>query len=83
MDDSNRLENKIDNIVEKIGNIDVTLGKQSVILDIHVKRTNLLEAKIIPLEKHVTVVNGVLKFVGLIAVFIAIIEGLLKILKLL
>lgn len=75
-----RIEEKLDKIVEKISDIDITLAKQSVILDEHVKRTNMLEAKIQPIEKHMIMLNGVLKFLGLVAVFIAIIEGTLKIL---
>lgn len=79
MDYSKRVEDKLDKVVDKIGNIDVILGKQSVILEEHVKRTNLLEAKLIPVEKHVVMVNGAFKFLGLVAIFIGIIEGFLKI----
>lgn len=78
--DNKRLEDKVDKIADNISEINVTLAKQSVILDEHVKRSNLLEAKMVPLEKHVTMVNGVLKFFGLIAVFASIIEVFLKIL---
>lgn len=78
MDDFKRLDEKLDKVVERIGNIDVTLGKQSVILDEHVKRTNLLEAKIEPIEKHVIMVNGVLKLIGIAAGFLALLEGIIK-----
>lgn len=78
--DNRRLENKVDKIVESISEINITLAKQSVILDEHVKRSNLLEAKMAPLEKHVVMINGVLKFLGLIAVFVGIVEGIFKIL---
>jgi hypothetical protein len=79
MDDQKRLEDKVDKIVDKICSIDVTLVKQSIILEEHIKRTNLLEDKIEPIEKHVIMVNGVLKFLGIVAIFIGIIEGLIKI----
>ncbi len=79
MDDYKRLEDKLDKVVDKIGSIDVTLAKQSVILEEHVRRTDILESKITPIEKHVIMVHGVLKFLGLIAIFVGIIEGLLKI----
>lgn len=62
--DSKRLEDKVDKIVEKIGNIDVTLAKQSVILEEHVKRTNLLEARIEPVVKHVAIMKAMAKIVG-------------------
>lgn len=77
--DNKRIEEKLDKVVEKIGNIDVTLAKQSVILDEHVRRSNLLEAKMLPLEKHVAVVNGALKFLGTMAILATIIEVALKI----
>lgn len=76
------MEDKLDKLSEKITSIDVTLAKQSVILEEHVKRTNLLEAKIEPIEKHVAMVHGVLKFMGIIGVFVGLIEGLLKIMGL-
>lgn len=75
----NKLEDKIDKIMDSISDINITLAKQSVILEEHVRRTNLLEAKMTPVEKHVIMVNGVLKFFGAIAVFVGIIEGILKI----
>ena len=77
--DEKRIEDKLDRVVENINSINVTLGKQSVILEEHVKRTNLLEAKIEPIEKHVAMVHGALKFIGIVGVFIAVIEGFLKI----
>lgn len=80
MKDDSRLEDKIDKMTDKIINIDVTLAKQSVILEEHVKRTNLLEEKMEPIEKHVHMVNGVSKFLVLVGVFVAIIEGVIKIL---
>lgn len=73
-----KLESKIDIISEKITNIDVTLGKQSVILDEHIRRTNILEEKLAPVEKHVHMVNGALKLIGFIALFVGIIQGLLR-----
>lgn len=79
MSDDKRLEDKVDVVVEKIGEINVTLAKQSVILEEHVKRTNLLETKIEPIEKHVIMVHGILKFIGLLAVIAGIMEVILKV----
>lgn len=62
--DLDRLENKIDNLVERTSNIDVTIAKQSVILDEHVKRTNILQSKVEPIEKSFVVVKGILKIIG-------------------
>lgn len=74
----NKLEDKIDIISEKITSIDVTLAKQSTILDEHIRRTNLLEEKLAPIEKHVHMVNGALKTVGFMAIVLGVIEGILK-----
>lgn len=76
--DNKRVEEKLDKVVEKISSIDVTLAKQSVILDEHVRRSNLLEAKMVPLEKHVSMVNGALKLIGVLALFATIAEVILR-----
>jgi len=76
---NNKLEDKVDKILEQQGEMNVTLAKQSVILDEHIKRTNLLEVKLAPIEKHVIMLNGVLKFIGMVAIVVGVIEGLLKI----
>jgi hypothetical protein len=57
-----KIEGKIDIIVEKIHSIDKTLDRNTDSLDMHIKRTNLLEKKLAPIDKHVTMVNGVIKF---------------------
>lgn len=74
-----RVEDKLDKVADDISHINVTLAKQEVSLSEHIKRTNILEAKIEPIEKHMLMINGALKFVGGIALFIGIIEGLLRI----
>lgn len=84
MSDSERLsriENKIDKIVDHISSIDVTLAAQHMSLEEHIKRTNLLEEQIEPLKKHTANVEGVVKFIILIATVGAGVEGLFMILK--
>lgn len=73
-----KIDDKIDKIQEKISSIDVTLAAQHESLKIHIKRTNLLEQKIEPVERHVHAVNTVLKLVGFMALVIGVIEGILK-----
>ena len=73
----NKIEEKLDKIAEHQAEMNVTLGKQSIILEEHVRRTNILEKKIEPIERHVHRVEGVLKFIGLLAVFASIIEACL------
>lgn len=76
--DERRIEDKIDKIIEKVNTIDVTLAKQQVTLDEHVRRTNLLEEKMEPVEKHVTIVNGCLKIIAALGTIIGLIHGILK-----
>lgn len=73
--DEKRIEDKLDKIAEHMAAMNVTLGKQSVILDEHIRRTNLLESKIEPVEKHVQRVEGAIKLLSLLGILGAIIEA--------
>jgi hypothetical protein len=77
----NKIEEKIDIITSRLSSIDSTLVKQSVILDEHVKRTTQLENRVRPVENHVAMISGVTKFIGLIAVLAAIVEGMVALLE--
>lgn len=57
----NKLEDKIDKIVDKLSDIDTTLAKQEVNLSLHMKRSDALEAQIEPLKEHVANVSGAIK----------------------
>lgn len=74
-------DHKIDLILERMNSIDITLVRQSVILAEHIKRTNLLEAKIAPLEKHVNYVEGFLKGMGILAMVAGLIAAIMEIYK--
>ena len=62
-----RIEDKIDRVVDRIGSIDVTLSAQHESLKEHMRRTEILERQIEPLNKHVNMIDGVLKFLGVLA----------------
>jgi len=83
MDDKrlDRIEKKLDDTNEHLSSIDVTLAAQHVSLKEHIKRSDMLEAKLAPVEKHVAMVSGALKLIGFMAAIIAIIEGAKVILK--
>ena len=74
-----KIEDKIDKIQKKMASIDSTLAAQHESLKIHIKRTNLLEQKIEPIDKHVTMVNGVLKFLGVVSLIAGLILSILQI----
>lgn len=74
--DDNRVLDKLDKLDTRIDNIDITLAKQHLSLEEHIKRSNMLEAKLEPVEKHVNSVNAVLKFAGGIAILLAAFESI-------
>jgi len=79
-DRATRVEDKLDQIADKLGHIDVTLVRQNLTLEEHVRRTEALEAIIEPIHTKMAMAEGGLKLLGFLAVLIAIFEGLLKIL---
>ncbi len=79
MDDKRleRMEVKLDDISDHLSSIDVTLGAQHVSLRDHIRRTALLEKEIIPIKRHVNMVDGALKLLGIMAVIATIIEAVI------
>lgn len=76
-----RLETKIDDQNEHLANIDVTLATQSTQLREHMRRTSLLEQEVRPIRKHVAMVSGALKFLGIVASILAITAALHELMK--
>ena len=72
------MESKIDKIQEDVSEIKTHLAVYNSQLEVHIKRSDLLEAKLVPVEKHVAMVNGVLKFIGVLATIAAIAELFLR-----
>lgn len=69
------MEDKIDGIKDDVSSINVTLSAQHVSLKEHMRRSDLLENRIMPIEKHVYIMQGIGKFLGALAVVAGIIEG--------
>lgn len=72
------MENKLDKIQDDVTEIKVHLAEYNQQLQIHIKRSDALERKMEPIEKHVNMVNGALKFLGVLAAIVAIAEFFLK-----
>lgn len=72
---------KLGRIEDHLHNMDKTLASQHEVLKEHVRRTELLEKKMEPVEKHVNMVTGAIKFIGLVGIIAGIIEALHRILK--
>lgn len=74
-----KLDKKLDKIEDQISSINVTLAAQHVSLKEHIKRTNLLEKKLEPVEKHVYNMQGVVKVLIYGASLAALIEIIMKV----
>jgi hypothetical protein len=70
-----RIEDKIDKLDEHLARIDITLTKQSVILDEHQKRSTNLEERMEPIEEHIQGLKGVVKFLKMLGIVAAILEA--------
>lgn len=76
-----RLEGKIDKVLEHIGSLDSTAAAQAIQLKEHIRRTALLEEELKPIKKHVNMVDGVVRFLLYLFTAGAGLEGLHLILK--
>lgn len=71
---------KLDKMEDTMVKQEVNLGKLSVSVEEHVKRSNMLEDAIRPIQKHVSMVEGAIKLITLLGVLVAIIEALHRVL---
>lgn len=78
-----RILNKLDEMDKRIDNIDVTLVKQELNLQEHMRRSlaneeavNLLKEQLEPVKDHVKSVNSILKFAGGVAILLAAFESI-------
>lgn len=77
---------KLGQISEHLGKIDVTLAKQSVVLEHHIRRSDMIEkrveqvaAELAPIKTHVAAVGGVVKALAILGTSVGLIVGLAKI----
>lgn len=71
----NRLNDKIDEIIDKLASINVSIAKMEVDVAHHIKRTDLLEEQVEPMKKHADELAGVIKFLKISGVIVGIIEA--------
>lgn len=86
IDINERLLNKIEKMDDKINNVDRTLIRNTASLELHMERTrqnedmiNLLREDMKPIKRHVAMVDGVLRMVGILASLASIAVGVYKI----
>lgn len=80
-----KIEEKLDKVEEKLSSIDVTLAKQAKDLEHHIYRTELAEQNLdlirqemVPVKKHVAIMDATLKVIGAIASIATFIIGAVK-----
>lgn len=78
---SDRLESKLDKIIETQNSQAVTLERLTVTVEDHVRRTNLLEDDVKPIKRHVAMVDGALKFIAFCGILATIIEAIHMVFK--
>lgn len=74
-----KIEDKVDKLDGRLDSAEKVAVKQEANLAEHMRRTELLENDLKPVKKHVAMVNGGLKLLGIISLIIGIIAGLMKI----
>lgn len=72
------VDNKLDRLQEDVSEIKTHLAVYNALLDTHIKRTDLLEKRVAPIEKHMVMVSGALKLLGILAAIAAIVEVALR-----
>lgn len=78
MSDTKLIIDMLKDLDKRVDSIDITLARQEVSLAEHIRRTNILEEKLEPVEKHVTMLNGVMKFLGISALIAGIYSSIKK-----
>ena len=59
-DDVKYIRDKLDTLATQVGELNLTLTRNTVILADHVRRTNILEKEVGRVDKHVTRVNAII-----------------------
>lgn len=87
-DQLEKIEEKLDKVDEKLSSIDVTLAKQAKDLEHHIYRTTLAEENLdlirqemVPVKKHVAIMDATLKVIGAIASIATFIMGALRLIS--
>jgi hypothetical protein len=76
-----KLIKDVDHIKRTLTNIDKTLALNTQSLEVHIKRSDLLEAKLAPVEAHVEQVRGVGKFIMYASLLATIAAGIYAVLQ--
>lgn len=71
--DEKRIHDKLDRMESTLVKQEINLARLTTSVEEHVKRSNLLEAALQPIEKHVAMVQGAVKLISILGVLAAIV----------
>ena len=70
-----RTADKLDEIINKLAQVNISIAEIKVDVAHHIKRTDLLEKQIEPMKQHASELAGVVKFFKFMALVIGLIEA--------
>jgi endonuclease III len=76
-----RINHKLDKLFQKVSTIDVTLASQHESLKEHIRRTEILETKVEPMEKTMHMMSGALKLGSVAIMCISALVGICEIIR--
>ena len=76
-----KLDERLESFEKAQAEANIIAAKQEVNLEQHMKRTEMLESRMEPVERHINILNGALKAIGAGAVVLSLITGILKLLE--
>lgn len=86
MEQNNSFNDRLEKIIDRLDDMNTTLVRHDENLKNHLYRTELLEKTIekffhelIPIQTHVSQLNGALKFIGIVSTMMGIVAAILKI----
>ena len=74
------IDAKVDKLDERLDDVDKTLIRQHASLEEHIRRTDLLEKKLEPVEDHVKQVQGGVKLIGFLSLGLGVVVTIMKLL---
>ncbi len=73
------LDDKVEHILELVHSIDKTLDRNTASLELHMKRTDLLEKKLEPVEAHVMRISGAFRLLSIVSILVGMFAALYKV----
>jgi hypothetical protein len=79
--DNNKLHEKLDLIIDRQAEMNATLVVQATQLEYHIKRTDLLEEKLQPVEQHVALMSAAFKIAVALGSLVGVLAAGVKLLE--